>query len=236
MTAGHVAAEATVTYRQSCCVGDALLMQSTFVGANGATIDDFVDLYVTIDNGSVPVWPTSTYLIANGMRFEYWNDSVYYYIQYTPGSVAANYADQPGASIFSLGIDHPSGQPTGDHAVTLRGYAVGCVDPALPPPSPLLPSRPPPSAPSPSPRTPPPVNDVALRVSLIFIVPVVVLIAVLLCAMALYRRCYGPRSAEARRLAAEEIALRDGPPSTTPEGILVVEGGPVVSAGFRFVL
>ena len=117
LTAGHVAAEATVTYMQSCCIGDALLIQSTFVGVNGATIDDFVDLYVTIDNGSLPVWPTSTYLIANGMRFEYWNDSFYYYIQYTPGSVAAaNYADQPGASMFSLGIDHPSGQPTGDHA------------------------------------------------------------------------------------------------------------------------
>lgn len=239
LTAGHVAAEATVTYMQSCCIGDALLIQSTFVGVDGATIDDFVGLYVTIDNGSVPVWPTSTYLIANGMRFEYWNDSSYYYIQYTPGSVAANYADQPGASIFSLGIDHPSGQPTGDHAVTLRGYGLGCVDPALPPPSMPSPSSPPsptPSPPPPShppvppPLSPPPTNYVGLRVSVAMLSVVAIIIVMVACMAACQRCTHRARPPEAARLQTEQEALADK--QAQPQEEASFEAAPV----FRFRL
>ena len=210
LTAGHVAATAVVTYSQWCCVNQALLVQNAFVGTDGATIDDFVDLYVTIDNGgSVPVWPTSTYLIANDMRFEYRNDTNYFYATYSNVS----YAGHLNASIFSLGNDHPSGQATGNHTVTMRGYALGCAPPTAPPPGapPPPPAAPPPAAPAASPPAAPPPekaneqhNDIARSIVLFVVLPTLTFVGVLLCLWYGGRACYRPRRAHVEDLATRE--------------------------------
>jgi hypothetical protein len=242
-TDGHLVATATVEYSQWCCVNRGLVLTETFTGA---AIEDFVGRYVILDNGSLPVWPTSSYLIANNMTFEFLNlSSSYYQIRYNVDSVPMNYLQQPGITQYSLGNDYDTNNPSsGYDQLTMRAYEAGCpvspttttttvsIVPALPPVPPPFPppiAPPPIEPPLPPPSAPPPVNTVALRVILAVVAPVVLFIIAIVVGIWCYREQHTPRVAVLRK-AEERLSLSD-------QGKLFESGATLRPAElFKFVL
>lgn len=230
LTDGHLVATATIEYSQWCCVNRGLVLTETFTGAS---IQDFVGRYVTLDNGSLPVWPTSSYLIANNMTFEFLNlSSVRYQIRYAVDSIPADYLQQAGITQYSLGNDYDTNNPTtGYDQLTMRAYEAGCpvasvtpttttttvsVVPALPPVPPPFPppiAPPPIEPPLPPPSAPPPVNTVALRVIFSVVVPIVLFIIAIVVGLWCCRKQYMPRagntSIDQKLKAQERLSLSD---------------------------